>query len=171
MKIIYSGLDDLAGWLRWKELETALAEETGFDDIGSRNDAASLRIAYQDGLAVLGLERGSDSPVGFVAAWANVTGELEVGSAWVRTDFRKNGWGSRLTSTLLQLPRLHSATVFAISQTPDFWSVARKVGLRQHTDWRSPASWDATCSPCSKVADDAKHTCPYRDRTCRLFIR
>ena len=171
MNIVHTTARNLASWNRWDELASALARETGFDDIGSRNDATRLRQAYHDGVAVLGVDDASDAPVGFVAAWDAGAGTYEIGSAWVHKEYRQMGHGSRLTASLLQLPRLREVTLFAISQTPDFWRVARRVSLRQHTDWHSPASWEATCGPCTKIADDAKHGCPLRDSACRLFLR
>lgn len=168
MRIVDASITSLSNWPFWPQLEHELKEESGFDDIGNRMSAPRLRERYFEGLAVLGLDVTS-MPIGFVAAWPAENEELEIGSAWVKQEYRGHGWGTALTQRLILLRRVLDAPIFAISQTEAFWHVAKRTGLRIHHDWRDPISWASTCAPCSK-ADD-KDQCPHRNGQCKLFIR
>ncbi len=151
----------------WTVLSRAMDKEPTI--LKTRITPKDLAGVYERGLALV-LERDGEM-IGFIAAWPVSEKFAELGSAWIRRDFRGQKLGDMLYEQSRLLPCVGEKIVFAVTQNPVALRAGRRAGLEPHTNWTNPIPWCFTCGPCDKwKKDEEKHACPFRDRTCWLRV-
>ena len=150
----------------WGNLASVMVKEAKI--MTERNTPRALADLYAKGLAVALEQDGV--VIGYIAAWPIGKGFLEVGSAWIHSDYRGNGHASTLYTTLHTLLLKRTEHVFAITQNPIALKAGRHARLELNGCWTDPIPWEHTCAPCEWVEDSKKLTCGHRNNICMLRI-
>ncbi len=157
----------------WQRLSAELAQEEKL--LATRISAAKLQAQYEQGLAVLEKDEGGNI-VAFGAIWPTVEGWVELGTAWVREDYRGKKLGVKMFEDRLKIVKEKGWRAFLVTyaSNPAVVHYVQKAGFvsAKASDWYE-VPWESSCGPCKQVVEGEKAGCPLRAMPgkCQLFFQ
>jgi len=153
----------------WQTISVAVTAEPKIDS--TRNTPERLKDLYESDLAVV-LMSGSEA-MGFIAAWPVAEGFVEIGSIWIRKDFRGQGLSKELYRAVASLSGISNVVTFGITTNPISVRVGTRVGLTIVEDWDRCIPSHLSCGICEIMTPAERPTCPKRGVSCwlRVMIR
>lgn len=155
--------------MKWEKLAQFLEEEPLI--LSGRISPRNLRGCYEKGLA-LKLEYNEEI-IAFQALWpADSDLCLELGSFWIREDWRGLRLGSKIMKETYHLIP-EDKNVFVITHNPKVVHLMRKYHWKEASanDWFEVIPYNASCSPCDRVSEEEKSQCYLRaTEECRMFF-
>ncbi len=104
--------------------------------------------------------------IGFGALWpTNNESWFELGTLWVRNDFRNQGLSGKIFDATIALAS-EGSTIFLITKSRKIVHEALKRGWDEAVGWQKSVNWQKICQPSGVIGIEAK-----RDfaKDCRLF--
>ena len=153
---------------RWKKLAEFLQKEPLV--LNTRTSASELKNLYDQGLAVKKEHRGEI--IAFKALWPDGNGCLELGSAWVKPEWRGRKISSRLMEEISQCGP-GDKILFSITHNPKIVHLLRKNNWKEvlAEEWEEVIPFSSSCGPCDRLPEDQKKLCPYKvdPEECLMF--
>lgn len=155
---------------KWNDLAEELKKEPMI--LGTRITGESLKQVYDAGLAIKKEHQGEI--IAFRGLWhANGDGCMEMGSFWIKPEWRGYKLGSRIMEEIYSIfPS--GKTIFVITRNPKVIHLLRKNGWQEAgvNDWEEVVPFEASCGPCDQVPEEEKKNCPYKaqEGKCVMFF-
>ena len=150
----------------WDIIAVATTAEPKIDS--TRNTPENLKDLYENFLAVVLMK--DDEPIGFIAAWPVEDGFVEIGSIWIREDYRSKGHSHKLYKAVAGLSGIKGLITFGVTSNAISVRAGKRVGLTIVEDWSNPVPMHLTCGVCELVAPAEQPTCTKRGISCWFRI-